>query len=145
MEVAIQARKNPVSGLTGLCGEEPLAISKELEGKIPPEVDFRFLFLAAATFARFLIIATEPGLAKGSFAIEFLFQPTQSFVNGLTFFQTDFGHGRFTSILFPRSGAFQNTDRVGDVKEIHKKLGVNGLRFLSWWVKFRSNCQEATS
>lgn len=63
-----------------------------LEGEIAVEVDLRLLELATATDAGLLVGATSPGIAKGAFAIELLFQAAKGFIDRFPAFESDFNH-----------------------------------------------------
>ncbi len=66
--------------------------SAALEGEIAVEVDLRLLELATATDAGLLVGATSPGIAKGAFVIELLFQAAKSLIDRFPAFESDFNH-----------------------------------------------------
>ena len=70
--------------------------SAALEGEIAVEVDLRLLELATATDAGLLVGATSPGIAKGAFAIELLFQAAKGLIDRFPAFESDFNHERKT-------------------------------------------------
>ena len=63
-----------------------------LEGEIAVEVNLRLFELAAATDAWLLIRATRPRIAKGTLAIELLFQAAKGLVDRFSAFESNFNH-----------------------------------------------------
>ena len=63
-----------------------------LEGEIAVEVDLRFLHLATAADAGLFVSAACAGVAKGTFAIELLFQAAKGLVDRFPAFESDFNH-----------------------------------------------------
>jgi len=53
---------------------------------------------APTLFARLFVVTMSPRFTQRPFAIQLLFQPSQRFFHGLTFFQSDFRQSRFTPL-----------------------------------------------
>lgn len=75
------------------------------------------LFFAATAFAGLLIVAMIAHFLEDAFAVDFLFQPAQGLVHGLTFFQSYFS--QLNSLPFY---AYPGGSRSGCLRAVESKF-----------------------